>query len=148
MGIYKGQVSYKNQEGFEKQEDYTSLYYRVKSTILNKRDNLTTAFNIYYKVVKLRKKNSAKKRDDLVSALIDMYLEVKHKLYDEIVIEKEIKDRMEKIITENDGIEFHNLYWITDKLLDWLEESGLTRIAIDKTDWEEELKREEAMLDD
>lgn len=124
-------------------ESFLTIYVRIKERILDKRDILTNAFDDYYKTYIIKKRNAPQKYDRWKLALVSLYIEIKDKLNDKIENEKEFKDKLEDIIINEKEITQKEAYKLQNFIMAWLEESGLTKIGIDKRDIIQQLEKEE-----
>lgn len=127
----------------ERDSVYYSDFQRIKILILSKRDNLIENMQDYYRVCHVMNRKIIRKESKVVSALINLFLEIKQKLSESNEQEKILKMSIESLIINKEWNNFSLVLQLCDNLLQWLEDSGLTKISLEKTDWMDDLTTEE-----
>jgi hypothetical protein len=138
--------SYKDSKQ-DRDEYYTSMYVRIKDRLLNKRDRLIEAYDNYYKICVVKKIKNKQKINVWIMCLVSLYNDVRDKLSDDMIDEKNYKIEMDGYLCKNQTIPINRLYDLHQFILTWFEESGLAKIAIDKRKFEDLLENEEHSMD-
>jgi hypothetical protein len=123
--------------------DFYANYNKTQEHILELADQLKDTYATYYNIKVNKRKESLFRLDEVRKAFRRLYDEIKPKLdkFGNNTIQDMIKD-IDKLEIDCIPIPFDKIIRYKNLLIRWIEDSGLTKIDIEKSDLIEEIDKE------